>query len=1829
MLPRLAQVVAALAAAAQAGAVPAGGGAQDCGAAARLPGSGTASDLHAALDALAAAASPGAEATCGEVGPALRRVIDGAIAIGEYGSAVRACGVLRQARLATPPDLLACARPHAIRGEIAEARAFLDEYVGSAGDAQPQALLDASAVMEGAARFGPAADLVAAASAAAPSDPAIAVRLVRSLLQAGRPGEAASAADAAAKRAGQGASRVLRESCWLLLRHKEGNRARPLAATLTGARPLAIEDLDAVAAVAEAVDDPEMARKAATQFAEQGQGGAAVLREAAGTLERHAHVAVAGQFLAAAIARGGASADADDRLRLGRLELLAGKPDDAAAAFGGYLRVRSAPEAHVRVADEWLKARMPERAVDALKAAISLGVESPDLVLALGRALSETGDGSAESAAYAAAAARSRDPADLWQRIGEGLMARSRPDGAQAAFRAAIQAAGNAKQRGLALAGVAEALLAADRRSRDAAEQSLLAALDAAGDDPAVLDRVNRIAERLGASGSLSLAVLERNVRRDPARTDLWARLGKAYAGGRRRADAVHAYAHMIRSAADRKAALGEALDALLKARWHGEALRLLRDEGGGEPPTPALAEAAGQACVAVGDRKCASRYVGAFLAGPTLLDYDYLALAAVLMDTGLWGLAGNAIEAARRGGAKGKDWEAEISAARLDLLRGRLDAADARFQRAWDLAPQRRPTALRIAREYQQAMRLARAAEWYARAVGDGDASFKAQVFPAWAEVLWRLQRPADIRAALAGLDGASWRNPTQLRAAVTQLVSAGLAAEAATLLEKGVGAAPARERGDLSAMLVGLLLGLKGPEPAMQVATARCEGPPGGGADTECLAVAARLAGALRPDLAAKVLAHRVAATAGAAVHAQHSVLLFRLGRHDQAMEAAARAVDLAATPADVIGTIGSVLADARAWDDWTSLIQRMAARSQFAGEPDLLFEAGRAHLAAGNVGGAMLGFHAYCGVSRGGEVRAYRELAGAGAREDAARLLDGAPPAALAAADPSDLREVMSDLLTYGRKDLAAVIVERYRRGNEKRAAADQVIAKVMEDLGRHADAVAAFRAAGPARLAGPDRAVFVRALWAAGARAEALEVALAGVRGPDQQNDERPAEPWVQELVDFFVSEDAIGESLALLERIDREFGLPAAARLLSARLLVRSGKPEAAVAGRLAFAAAVTELPALPPEGFEHVQIEAAAGTLDALRAALAGAGDGRAAAAARLAAACLAGDAGAAELEALTGPAAAPDPDGLRVAAEVLFRCGRWTAARDVANAALRESGAGDDPTSTAIVAHVAARMAGGGAGTAGIEAILRDLTDDRVRQLVWTVTLRLAAGDYKGAASAAHEAAQAAPADANAGFVAVETALWAGDDALRGTVEREAWERADDRGAALSRLSDLYRRDLRDDLAVPHARALAGAFPGDRAQAWRVFELSVRAGLWPEAEAAARAYVDLVRDRRSAAADVVSLASGHLSHRLVSAWLETVLDGPPSNAAARTGVQAAILGFRSGRVEQGLAVLKRAAAAAADPTEVVSLAAQAALVDPDVPVSAISAASGAASGGLREPGTLPYAVAARCSAAVTDAGSAKACADQVRDAGLMPGSVLMAAAYRTLAERRYEAASGLIAELLGVEAGRGVRLHVAGRVMSYLGCGTGADPSVRRRMAEIALSLVEPPAPVVPEASSTPLRAHLVEMARGLPAATKLYDAEIRRAPAEAAVRNNVAYLLSLCGGEAGRAVREARTAGTLLARSNGFYIETEAWAEFIAGKAAAALALQEKARRLWNLEQGGGMAESLHHMGRMLEAAGRTAEAAEVYRRAATLEPGEWDGRAALRRWRELSVQ
>lgn len=265
----------------------------------------------------------------------------------------------------------------------------------------------------------------------------------------------------------------------------------------------------------------------------------------------------------------------------------------------------------------------------------------------------------------------------------------------------------------------------------------------------------------------------------------------------------------------------------------------------------------------------------------------------------------------------------------------------------------------------------------------------------------------------------------------------------------------------------------------------------------------------------------------------------------------------------------------------------------------------------------------------------------------------------------------------------------------------------------------------------------------------------------------------------------------------------------------------------------------------------------------------------------------------------------------------------------------------------------------------------------------------------------------------------------------------------------------------------------------------------------------------------------------------------------------------------------------------------------------------------------------MPYSVLARC--LKDDRVPAPDCLGTFREARYTTARILLAGGQSFLLRKRFDAARILFDEAVACRSGRWVASYAASRVSSCLGSDPQADPAASRTLGAWALALLDAGGTRA-DFDLAPLRASLVELSDGTDGALKGYEACIAAAPADASLRNNLAYLLSIRGRNVRRALREVAIAESLSAKGLPFYVETEAWARFQDGDVRKAIERQEAARRMWNLDQGGGLGESFYHYGRMLEAAGRTREAMEAFRRGAVQDPMDWAGREAMVRWRTL---
>lgn len=1779
---------------------------------------------------------PPASGRCEPAAPALSRLVARLSDAGEWDAAARACRLLGGMGGLRGDDLLACARPYATLGALSDARRLLDDYVAEAGPAparKVQAALTAAGVFEGAARFSAAADMAGVAATVAPSDADVLRRHVRYLLQAGRAEEASRTSEAALRAAETPSSTALaRDLAVLFVRHEEPARAVAPATWLASRAALSPADLDAIATVAEVAKLPELGGRAAERFVAGGadKDRANATREAVGTLERHGLSDVAARLLRAEIDRGMA-ASAGDWLHLGRLLVVAGKPDDATAAFARSIeREGAADAAMLRVAEEWFRAGRPSRVVDLLAPRLEQGVvRSPDLCLALGRALHETGDDRAESEAYRKVAAATGDAGDLWLRVGDSLLARPDPARAYEAYAEASRLAREPAQAALAHVGLAEAGLALRRTERADVEKNLLSALAAAGGNALVVKRVERVSNRMGPSAGLLVAVLERQASAEPGRAETWLRLANAYIDSSRRTEALGAYRQYLKTSDEPKAALRGAVGNLLKGGHNAAAVRLVQGAVASGNVAPDVAESVGKACLTLGDRRCALRYLGMFLDGSLSLQYDYVGLADALSRSALFGLAGRSLGLARRALPRDRHWEIDLAEGTLEVLRGRDAAADESFRKAADGSTRKRVTLLSIAKVLQDARRLEAAAGWYRKAMGDPDAAFRAQTAPAAIEVLHAIGRDDEIREMIAGIPAAAWKNLGALKNVASRLGAAGMWSDAAALVASTVSTLGARVVADLVETRAGLLIRAGSFDAAYGIAEAACAGLPADlAAEVPCRKGVAVLASSARPELAVRLL--KATASRGAATTALRldlALLLLGTGEVDAGIAEVEAVVDVVKSVAEVTDRAGATLLGLRRFDACLHILGRLAARPGFAWDHALLLDTGRAHLGAGNLGGAMLAFQTYASEARGGVGRVVQELSAAGFLREAWSFAEGASPEAVAALDSGVLASIVEEMLRYGNRNGARVLLERYVEGNDGIPAAREVAAGVLVAVGRHAEAVEAFGKVLDGKLTGPGRAAYIAALWSTGARARALDVAIRGVSLAEITRERRAAPAWIDETVAFFLSEGAHAEALALLDQAAGPYVLSPGARFQRATLLANSGTTEGLEAGRIVFLDALDDVTSLPPEGFEFLRALAR-------RKGLAGLADQAVAEAvtparyqAAIFASCLAGEDAPMRkaLAGLTLPEDVADAGELVLAGTTLTECGRWADAHVLAVRAIGAPAASvEDTFRGARLAIVTARLTGQKQPKDVLDRLVAR-TEDRSAQAALAADISMVSGDVAAAAHSLAKASSLRPGDSSAALAAVEAALHAGDDASREASAARLVGAATDRRDAVSRLATLYRRYLRDDLASAILSDEAAAWRSDRSLLWTAFESAARAGLPSAAEAAAR-YEGLFPGRPEASAEVVRELALQMDDAGIAARIDRFPKGRAGRPFAEALVEAALASFRAGDEAGGRALAGRAVEADPWPGATLSRVGQMVVNVPSVPSDVLDSLLAAAGKAAGDAESLPWVTAARCVRDLAkDPGAATRCMEAVESRRYLPFAIVSDVAARLLSADAFEAAS----RLAGVAAARDrsvrTRRGLAARIVARLGQDRSVPADRRKELGRLGLSLSGEEA-ATRDPGLAPLTAHLLELADGVAAAEALYRKELAVSPSDAGLRNNLAYVLSIAGGDLQDALREVRIARTLSYQGSAFYLETEAWARFMGGDAAEALKMQGEARRFWNLEQGGGIAESLVHLGRMLEAARRMDDARECYRRAAVLEPGEWAGAEAVRLWRAL---
>jgi tetratricopeptide (TPR) repeat protein len=1059
-------------------------------------------------------------------------------------------------------------------------------------------------------------------------------------------------------------------------------------------------------------------------------------------------------------------------------------------------------------------------------------------------------------------------------------------------------------------------------------------------------------------------------------------------------------------------------------------------------------------------------------------------------------------------------------------------------------------------------------------------------------------------------------------LQAAVVAVASTGRFAEAAVLARDGGQTIREDERPQLIDLEISLWLRAGNTGQALSLAAAVCRESEGQESDTRCLAAANRLEGADRLDLALEVLGIRASERlAGNGLRAELVGRRLRAGDLDGAVKMTNAALTLSPTEGKLLSRLGQAFRDFGAGPTWANLLKKavpVAGRRESEVASEMVFAA----MSTGDEIGASEAMEFFLKTRRGVVGAAYMEWVRSGRRDLAQQLLARVSDESLAGIDASDLAEVAEDLARIGRDDLMDNLLDRYLRGNEGIAAANENIGRVFASLGRFDRAVESLSKVPANSLTSGGRSALMSALWRMGKRKEALSAALAGLDGGRGNGKAADEHPWPRVGLAFFLSEGALGESIAFLDRAISGPDVPL--QLIRARLRLRTDASDELVKARKEFLETLPLMDKANDDAFHYVRDEVRAGRGDDLVGDL-GAIRGKRAAEARMLAACLIGRKDLVE-EARSGliGGGPPGHESLLAAARAAFECGRWEDAGSLAERVLKAAPRDIDISDALQMTLVSGRMLKRNPVKA-VEVFLASRTEDPSAVLAAQGIARWQSGDYAGQARALLERSRWFPLDPAAAMDAVEAALNAGDEAAANKGEVLVLAAADDRPLARRRLADLYTRRLRDDLAARILESALSIAPADEPIAGRRLVALLRSGD-ASAKNGARDYVARHAARRKVAAAVVSAAAVELATEVVQDWIPTLLDGGRDAECSNALWQAARMAFRLGLTKDAETWARASAALATDGSGLLVRVTQEVLVDPELPFSIVDLVRGALDPG---PGKFksPSELALECGEAV-DAPAAAVCARKATDS-FMPVSGLLAALGRAMVGGRFDAAR-VLAEAAANAYGTSTsaRRAIAARLLGFLGDASISRNSSRQSMGAMALKWVETDA-IPRDADGVALRGHLTEMALGLPAGIATYQREINLSPSDGSLRNNLAYLLSMAGGDLELAQGEARNAEILAPRGAPYYLETEAWARFLYKGAKTALPLQEKARSAWTVEQGGGVSEGFYHLGRMLEAGGRPSNAREAYRKAAILEPSDWSGIRALRRFREMAPQ
>ncbi len=1740
------------------------------------------------------------------------------------------------------------AKAAAAAGAEEIAGSFFEEYVRLAGpqaEEQRQAWLAVADYYERDYRAAEADAACAKAAALGAFDPALALRRAELCLKRRDVGCAEPLLQAALAAAADGAARfsLAMQAGALLDRFSATAPALEWYAAAGRERPTSIEPVAAAARLRARTGAADAVEPALRAFV-QGAGGTPDAVLAAG------EVLETLQFDAAAaeLYRGHAALASQEPRLLLRAGLVAGRQGKAAErdrAFAAY--VAAAPQRPMALRDVGLALLTfgaHARAEGLLVEALAALPADLDVALALAEVYRLTRRSQDEEAVLTRFADAAGPAAEATFRVGERFVRVGRAAAARPFLERHAAAAG-APRAADAHRLLAELDLRDGVGSAARARDHFLAYARLSPDPAAALDEVRRTLASQPAFKPYLIDVLEQLVPLRPDDPALVLELVDLLLDARRPAHALRWLQRFVAGAADRGRAARQAVQALLRKQRTPQALALIADLGDVDLGEPDLHRRVGEVLARRGELQRARFHLRRALFAEGAAPESLRPLADSLLNLGLPDLALEAYRRLAKPVSERPDVQVAIGRCYLEMRRyAEADAAfDAYLARESKsgFGPTRR-----IAELYRQAGQVRRSVALLERVFEPPHARYVSSVFDALADGYARLGIPERIAPLAARLVAEAPKRAPALRIAASTLARFGQYGEAARLLVALRNESP----GDFDVVraLIAVLIAQQDHDGALRELQ-RYVRLRGRSADVRL--AASRLLAEHALDTQALAVLDEAAADGQAT--AEHYLLraelLLRAGRLRDAEADFGTALQRAESLSAVLKVIRRLCLRAGQPGMLANLYRLAeglapASADQALARTDMLFRAGRLAEAEGSLAELL--------------ARPERVLSAAAKlllrRQDYARAA-GLLERAVQVAPEKEAREALlelSELLSFGgERERLLAAVEHHLATARERPEALLAAATAMERAGRPADALRYTAEANRLRPSPEGLHAEARLRYALGEPDRALDKFLAALREAGrrlpfgvQLEAERPsALALLADIVGFLGERGDGPRLLSLVERASTLVGRDEArlrALLLGEHL--RQGRLAEAVAALAELARDADDnerdaqalreaVAAFSDRGFVA---EAADVLADALEPS------GSPAAARLLIALDLRlgrpSDA-AAQAERLLQNSARPQEERLRVGEAYLEGGDAAEAVRFMAPALPHVEFDRAEELAAALGAYGRA-LSEAGLGEqlpARWADALRDRDDQRLAdEALWMAAAEAQRYDLAGAAL--DRLLLVAPGAAELRRARLRVAVLSGD---MPTAEAQAQLRVRHATSPLQGWQEVLatlERVPGSDVGLDAAERVVELDRGDPKSLRAAAVLAFRRGQERRGQAYLERLVSLQTDAGSAALDAAELCVDAFAHGCARRWLERADGANPGASDPNGALRAAQLRVRMALREEDAAGARAAVdgAVAAAPAAAAFVRVEAAatlLLHPGRAARFGELLAEWADAALLERPYLPGALLAGAAASILQPkrGDARAAIDGFAQAafGRREGLSLLGRlalqvrqpALATHAWQRLEAAEGPVVR------------HEA--VLSAVRDLTDREPLLTAAERDMLAPLALPAIQGLLDRNPTDLRdvtwhADLLEKLGDVRGAEEVYRTAMERAPRMSAFPNNLAYLFARRGERLDEALQLVRRARTLDPGQSAFYLDTEGWIDFQAGRLGDAERKVRASLRLAALDPELELAESLLHLGHILQKRAARTEAEDAFRLAVTLEPTGPVGDGALAALRALGV-